>query len=182
MTSKDVAQAFDYGQLDGQTWKFVQDATDEIRRLGQQTAENVIAIGKHLTEVKGRLNHGQFGQWLASEFSWSERTAQRFMQAHEVFHANPTPVSGLVRYLDPTAIYQLSAPSTPEAAREEVLQKVETGEKVTPKAVKAIVQRHKPPAKVARREKDLRNRLGTERAEKWIEAHPEAVAPARARD
>jgi hypothetical protein len=168
--------SFDYGQLDGATWKIVQDATNEIRRLGQQTAENVIAIGRQLTEVKARLDHGQFGQWLAAEFAWSERTAQRFMQAHEVFERNPSPVSGLIRYLDPTAIYDLSAPSTPEDARTEVLTKVEQGEKVTPKAVKAIVQRHKPSRTASRRERELRHRLGNKRAEQFIQAHPEAVA------
>ena len=41
-------KTFDYGQLDGASWKFVQDARDEIPRLGKQTAENIIAIGRHL--------------------------------------------------------------------------------------------------------------------------------------
>jgi len=35
MTTQDVAPAFDYGQLGGDDWTFVQDARDEIRRLGK---------------------------------------------------------------------------------------------------------------------------------------------------
>ena len=37
---------FDYGQLDGATWKFVQDARDDIRRLGKQTVESIVEIGR----------------------------------------------------------------------------------------------------------------------------------------
>ena len=37
-----ASKTFDYGQLDGASWKFVQDARDEIPRLGKQTAENIV--------------------------------------------------------------------------------------------------------------------------------------------
>jgi hypothetical protein len=57
---------------------------------------------------------------------------------------NRKSVSDLAIQLEPTAVYQLAAPSTPEPARQEVLAKVEAGERVTPKAVKAIVAKHKP--------------------------------------
>jgi hypothetical protein len=33
--SEIAATTFDYGQLDGETWKFVQDATDVIHQLGR---------------------------------------------------------------------------------------------------------------------------------------------------
>jgi hypothetical protein len=35
MTTEITAPGFDYGQLDGDTWKVVQDARDEIRRPRQ---------------------------------------------------------------------------------------------------------------------------------------------------
>jgi hypothetical protein len=51
--------------------------------------------------VKILLPHGQFGPWLATEFGWTERTAQRFMRAVEVFGSKADTVS----VLEPTAIY-----------------------------------------------------------------------------
>jgi hypothetical protein len=134
---------FDYDELCTEDRQFVRDATDDIHYRWLQTTENVIAIGKHLTEVKGRLTHGQFGRWLAAEFRWSDRHARNFINAYE-WTANRKSISALAIQLEPTAVYQLAAPSTPAPARQEVLAKVEWGERVTPKAVKAIVAKHKP--------------------------------------
>jgi hypothetical protein len=169
MTEQDVAPQveFDYGELCREDWQFVHDATDEIKRLGKQTIANILEIGRLLTEVKARLTHGQFCRWLA-EFHSSERQAQRLMSAHLVFGKTDT-MSDLASFLEPTAIYQLAAPSTPEPARQEVLAKVEAGEHVTPKAVKAIVDKHKP----TKREKRLRQNLGDQRAAAFVERHPE---------
>ena len=47
--------------------------------------------------------------------------------------------------LDPSAVYQLAAPSTPDAARQEVLAKVEQGEPVRHRDVRQIISRHKLP-------------------------------------
>ena len=60
--------------------------TPETRSpLGKQTAENIIAIGRHLTEVKERLPYGQYGAWLEAEFpSWSEKTRP---EVHEQLRA-----------------------------------------------------------------------------------------------
>jgi Protein of unknown function (DUF3102) len=138
----DMPQAFDYGQLSGDDWKFVQDARDEIRRLSTQTVENVLAIGKHLIQVKERLGHGRFGPWLAAEFGWSERSASNFMRSYEFAEANRQMLANLVRHLDPSGLYLLAAQATTEAAREEVLDKAKKGH-VTHKTVRSIVQRHK---------------------------------------
>jgi Protein of unknown function (DUF3102) len=179
MTDQDVAssEAFDYAELCGEDWRFCQDARDEIKRLGKQTGQNIIEIGRLLTEVKGRLTHGQFGRWLAAEFKWSDRHARRFMAAHQTFGKTDI-MSEFASFLEPTAVYELAAPSTPEPARQEVLAKVERGEKVTTKEVKATVERHKQPLskpQKMRRQWDAMRRahLGEERAEAFVERHPE---------
>jgi hypothetical protein len=134
---------FDYGQLDAATSEFIIKAAGEIRRLGQQTIENVLTIGQHLIEVKARLGHGHFGPWLAAEFGWTDRTALRFMQCYEFVSSNPTPMSDLVRHLDPTGLYELAAPSTPESARQEVLDRVKQGGLVSTAEVKTIVRHYR---------------------------------------
>jgi hypothetical protein len=135
---------FDYSELCSEDRQFVHEAAVAIRNRWVNATENVLAIGKHLTEVKARLTHGQFGRWLAAEFRWSDRHARTFMSVYEWAGEIGNPISDLAIQLEPTAVYQLAAPSTPEPARQEVLAKVEAGERVTSKAVKAIVNRHKP--------------------------------------
>lgn len=149
--SRIASKTFDYGQLDGASWKFVQDARDEIRRLGKQTAENIIAIGRHLTEVKERLPYGQYGAWLEAEFpSWSERHARRFMNSYALVtsdimaEVSEADLPKLLENLSPTAMYALAEPSTPNSAREEVVDRVVRGEILPPKEVKEIVDRHRP--------------------------------------
>ena len=39
-----------------------------IRELGKQTINNMIEIGRRLTESKGIVGHRNFGNWLDSEF------------------------------------------------------------------------------------------------------------------
>ena len=44
--------------------------------------------------------------------------------------------SEIISHLEPTAIYDLAAPSTPETVRREVLSLLERGQKPAPKAVR----------------------------------------------
>jgi hypothetical protein len=111
-----------------------------IRQLGKQTVENVIEIGRHLVECKGIVGHSHFGCWIDKEFGWAERTAQRYMSVYELAGKNDKlseidlPVS---------ALYLLAAPSTPDAARDEILERAEAGEKILHAEVREKVARAK---------------------------------------
>jgi len=144
MTAQEISQGFDFSQLDGASWQFVQDARDEIQRLRNQTGKNLLELGRLLIEVKDRLPHGQFGPWLMAEFRWSDRHARRLMRVAEVFESD-SESDLLVAFLEPAALHALAAPSTPESAVKEVKARVVQGEVIPPKKVKEIVERHKPP-------------------------------------
>jgi hypothetical protein len=111
--SPSVRQDFDYSTLDATTSQFVQQQTGEIRALMKRTAQDIIEVGQKLTQVKKKLGHGRFRDWLRSEFQWSVSAATRFMQVSEQFQF--VNLSNLD--LAPSALYELAAPSTPEAAR-----------------------------------------------------------------
>jgi hypothetical protein len=118
----------------------------EIRRLGKQTINNVIEIGRHLTEAKDIAGHGNFLPWLDREFGWTEMTATRFINVYEMSKSNnlldlDLPLSGL---------YLLAAPSTPEAARQEVIERAGAGGKVPVAEVKRVVETAKGSAKKPR--------------------------------
>lgn len=134
-----LTKVFDYETLDSETRIVVQQKTSEIKTLMRRTTQDIIDIGNHLIVVKNKLEHGRFGKWLSAEFSWEERTARRFMSVATVFKTDS--VSDLT--IGAKALYLLAAPSTPDEARQEVLELAKTGVPITYPAAKAIVSEHK---------------------------------------
>lgn len=132
------AVEFSYDMLDDATRIVVQQRTTEIKTLLRRTAQDIIDIGLKLSEVKQELGHGHFLAWLRTEFDWSESAARKFMQVSRQFKT--------VKFTDlniaPSALYLLSADSTPEAAREEALQLASSGEVITRPKAKALVQQY----------------------------------------
>lgn len=72
----------------------IEKTTAEILILKDQTAQNIIEIGKRLIEVKENLQHGEYLNWLKESVDFTERTAQRFVKVATAF-SNTTPVSHL---------------------------------------------------------------------------------------
>jgi hypothetical protein len=83
----------------------------------------VTELGLHGTRRSDRASlassTGSWLQWLETEFGWSERTAQRFMQ---VFARKSETVSDL--QIDVSALYLIAAPKTLEPVRKEKAAKV----------------------------------------------------------
>ena len=125
---------FTYADLDAETRVVVQQKTSEIRGLMRRAAQDVVEIGLRLIEVKDRLPHGQFGQWLGKEFSWSHDTAARLMGVAKRMGQIPHGAEFEAR-----ALYLLAAPTTPEEARTEAIARAEAGEKVTQAVAREII-------------------------------------------
>ncbi len=132
-------QGFDYEILDQQTQISVKQKTYEIKSLIRQTAQDIVEVGQKLAEVKQQLKHGQFRNWLKSEFNWSISSATKFMQVSEKFkNVNFTHFN-----FSTSALYILAAPSTPESARQYALDIASQGENITYSLAKLIVKHHK---------------------------------------
>ena len=72
----------------------IDQLTTEILIYKQQTAQNIIEIGKRLIEVKASLAHGEWGKWLEEKVDFRNETASRFMKvAREC--ANLTSISNM---------------------------------------------------------------------------------------
>lgn len=133
---------FDYSRLDIDTRAFVETRTSEIKTLVKRSAQDIIEIGQKLTEVKARLGHGNFGAWLEAEFEWSESAAQKLMSvAHKFKNVNFTDLS-----IAPSALYMLAAPSTPDEAVDEAMQRAQNGERITYNAAKEIMSQYRESA------------------------------------
>ena len=135
-------KSFEYAKLDERTRNIVWQYTAEIKNLMRLTAENIISIGQKLTQVKSQLGHGNFQQWLTTEFEWSEQTARQFMQVYR-WSETIENKNFVFSNLGTSALYLLAAPSTPSAAREEVLGLVNTGEQVSYTRARNIINRYR---------------------------------------
>jgi len=127
------------------------ELAEGIRALGKQTVDNIIEIGRRLTECKRICGHGNRLPWLEREFGWTDKTAENFINVHKVaskfenFSNLDLPLSGL---------YLLAAPSTPESAKTEIIERATTGEVLPVSDIKSTVERH-------RGRKQPANKLGT---------------------
>lgn len=63
----------------------VSQLTAEIVLLKNQTAQNIIEIGKRLIQVKEQLPHGEWGKWLEEKVDFKQTTATKFMRVANEF-------------------------------------------------------------------------------------------------
>jgi hypothetical protein len=108
---------------------------EAIKRLEKRALSATLAIGRHLTEAKRICGHGNWASWLETSFGWTDRTAENFMRVYETFKSET--VSDL--NLPMGSLYLLAAPSTPPKVRDDVIERVKRGERLSHKEVKALV-------------------------------------------
>jgi hypothetical protein len=111
------------------------DHAKEIRRLSKQVYSDVVEIGDRLTRCKKIVGHGNWLSWLDREFQWTDRTARNFMRVFE--ESKSETFSDL--NLPVSALYLLAAPSTPDAARAEIVKLAEAGAAVSVETVKDVI-------------------------------------------
>ena len=133
-----AALRWDYTQL-GDAAETVIEHTIEIKRNERRANEAVVEAGRHLIAVKDALDHGQWGDWLDTEFNMSDRTARTLMSIAERFEGK----SEIISDLSVTVLGLLAAPSTPDAAVDAVIA-ANQQQPVRVADVKAIIADHKP--------------------------------------
>jgi len=72
----------------------IDQITAEIILLKNQTAQNLIEIGKRLINAKQQLPHGEWENWLSKKVDINKRTAQKFMQLAKEY-SNPHSIADL---------------------------------------------------------------------------------------
>ncbi len=143
---------FTYTDLSVPVAAELEAAAARIRARLTQQVRDIIEIGHDLIEVKSKLHHGQFERWLHQEFNMTDRTARRFMQAATWAEGKSDTVS----VLTPTAIYALSAPSTPESVQQKVLESVKSGEPVKADDIRHLIKDAQIKRQISQRAKGAR--------------------------
>ncbi len=97
----------------------IETITAEINMYKAQTVQNIIEIGKRLTEAKSMLNHGEWTEWLTEKVELSHRTANNFIKISQEY-SNSTALTNL----NYTKLTQLLA--LPSDEREEFIAETHT--------------------------------------------------------
>jgi len=176
MATEIVQTTFGYEALDEAKRVRIQVKAESIRARMKRTADDIIAIGLDLIDVKEDLGHGQFEHWISAEFDMNLRSAQRFMQAAERFDSQSK--SDKLSSLPVSVLYLLASPSIPD----EVVEGVLSGEipaeskaiKEAREAREALLRKEEEAEQIAR-EKDIIQRQFFE-AQQEIETLKESLA------
>ena len=131
---------FDYSALPADVATVARLASERIKMRLRRTAEDIVEIGRELSEIKEKIGHGNFLPWVEAEFEMGSTSAQRFMQTYEKFGKS----TNLVNF-KPSVLYLLAAPSTTDPVIAKAVEQSQAGEKVTV----ADVQRWKAEAEKA---------------------------------
>lgn len=121
---------------------------DELLRTCAHT--NWFENGIDLHAAKRIIGHGGFEAWCKEKLDYSPRTAQKKMQAATVFAPWLKNESGS-DLPEPSLVYLVSAPSTPQEIRDVYVPRIIAGEKVGPEVRAAIKQHRKNVRKAKRR-------------------------------
>lgn len=129
----------------------IEKTTAEILILKDQTAQNIIEIGKRLIKVKDNLPHGEYLNWLENSVDFTERTAQRFVKVAIAF-SNTTPVS----HLGSRKLFALAG--LDEEERQEVMQENNV-EDMTTRELERVVKEKKEIKEQLEAEQEYSNEL-----------------------
>jgi hypothetical protein len=133
---------FDFSGLDSDDIAAIKQRTVQIYQRAQRIQVYTVEIGDALRDVRRRIEPGRWQEYLAAETPFSQDTAKRLMDVSELAETNPQFAGSIGRF-DKSAQYLLVRASTPEAAREELLERAEAGQPITHATAEEVVERHK---------------------------------------
>ena len=154
----------------------LEQLTLEVKFYLGQTAQNIIEVGKRLTQAKEMVPHGEWLSWLEKNFQLSRKMAAKFMQCAEKF-----PNVSTSRHLSQSQMFEMLA--LPEAETEQFIEvKAAEGnpvENMTIKTLREEVQQWKSKAEKAtednERGKTDRLKAALYDAEQKLQKQPQVI-------
>lgn len=119
------------------------DLAKDTRYRLKRSALDIYHIGVNLLEAQSITEHGEFLPWLEQEFGMGKTSAYEFIHVAKAFQSKFPIIGSLINAITPTALYKLAAPSSPEAARAEAIERVKAGEVIGLDIAKDLVKKHK---------------------------------------
>lgn len=131
--------AFDYESLPKKDIPFIKQTTREVHLLLERSTGDITAIGQKLINMKNRLGHGHWRDWLLTQWPLDISLANCWMNV--ALKCGQFPHLRIPR----STLYLLAASSTPHSLRDEFLRRVEAGEPpLTHVELKAEIESNRP--------------------------------------
>jgi hypothetical protein len=137
-----------------------------------------VEIGRRLAECRKIIQESgdKWLAWLDAEFSWTEQTALNYIRVHELVQ-KPKSKKFLDLNLPISGLYLLAAPSTPDAVREEIIERAESGEVITFPEIKQAVRKARKNKVTEKSAEPIRERQKPQsRVKRWVEAAETALS------
>lgn len=133
-----IQLAFDYQQLDTETRTIVQQEDKEFDQNITRGNGCYTLAGRNLGRIQEalRYKHPGFVEYLRAK-QVPQNTAYKLIHIGQMFTES-------VNISSVEALALLAAPSTPDEARQEAIERAQNGETITHSAAKEIVNNHKP--------------------------------------
>jgi hypothetical protein len=137
----EIIPTFDLLALDAEARIVVQQEDKEFDRNMDDAGRGFVRACRNLQRIHEALRYKRpgFVDYIATKPGLSQGTAYRMLDVAKKF-----PNLGNIDAA-PSALYLLAAPSTPDEARQEVLERASAGEAISHQAAQQIVATHKPP-------------------------------------
>lgn len=136
-----AAARFDYDVVAPERRDALQEDARQIRLRLIESAGAMMDIGERLARSRSALPHGTWLPWLTAETGMSVQWARNCINLYQRFADEPLLLSDLDLALPPTAIVRLV--SAPEAAWEDVVDRVRDGEKMRVSDVEEVIKGHR---------------------------------------
>lgn len=151
------------------------DTAASIRKAQTNMFNSAFEIGELLIKVKDQLDHGQFGKWRSSEFGYTQRTAQNYMNAFRYLGDKSETVSRLPM----KTIYDLA--SLPEEKCDEIVALITNPANPPVAEIKKLVAHQKSSMKPAVLQKDIATKKAEQQSETTSAAHEASQIPTEKR-
>lgn len=145
---KQSIEAFDYNSLADDVRAETLDLFYRLRSLFRRSAEDVIEIGRLLARAKDLLGE-RFDEWARVELNISASSIRRFILASKKAELIPE-----LRSVQPSVLYLLAEPSTPEEVVSSVIEKAKSGAAVKVKEIEEALQQAREANERAKRLED----------------------------
>ena len=124
----------------------------QIEAHAKMAVEEMLIVGKLLNEAREKFtSDNKFGTWRKERLPWlNQKIANRYIN---VYRNNGVKLLTARHNVSPTILYELTAPSTPESARQEA---IETEGKLTIKQTKEIIEANKLIEKLKKENEQLK--------------------------
>ncbi|MBF0395753.1 MAG: hypothetical protein HQK78_03200 [Desulfobacterales bacterium] len=111
--------------------------TIEAKAVLKMTTEGLIRLSQICHNYHTDFGYQEYIRWVKEDLGLSERQGNTFLNVYDKFGSTAIIA---VKDIQPTILYLLSAPSTPDEACEKIIEKANNGEKITVASAKEDIE------------------------------------------